>query len=580
MKKRSWIIGVWCVLLPVLCAWAAEERVRAYVDRTTLAPGESLELRVTVEGGEGRVDTGGLSDFKAFPRGTSTSVRIINNNTSRQETHTFLLIPQRQGNLTIPSLAVTVDGTVYQTRPIEVTVSSRGAAEEDKTPEVWVEVSLSETEPYVGQQITYRFSLFQTVQVSSGTLEPPEFDGFSTRELKDRDSRRKIIDGREVVITDIYYILVPLTPGALTIEPATLQLGIVRENRRRRSPFDDFFDDPLFNRGRIEPKILQSRPLVVQVRPLPPWQGEAPFSGLVGRFEMTAETETTQLAVGDSTTLTVTLEGRGNLMDAQAPALILPEGLKTYADAPEEKIQLGTEGYQGKKVFRTALVPVEPGKLPLPPVQLTYFDVGEKRYRTLTAPLPTLSVQSGTQEDDPMMAATPSPQENKAVVTFTGRDILPPKENLDAVTPQRPLTWPLFLVWMVSPAVLVGLISMVQRLKRTDTHPSAVMRSRARHALKSAQNDRSADPSAFLTALYQALTSAIYARVGRSGEALAWKEAETLLIDSDVESGQARQAAELLTAIESARFSGAALRDAERQDLLERTRRMIRRLAP
>lgn len=580
MRKAIWVIGFGCMLLSALSARAAGERVRAHVDRTALTPGESLELRVTVQGGEGQVDTTGLSDFKVFPRGTSTSVRIISNKTSRQETHTFLLIPQRQGDLSIPPLAVTVDGTVHRTRPIAVTVSDRVATQKDELPDVWVEVSLSDAHPYVGQQITYRFSLFQTVRVSSGTLEPPQFDGFSTKELEDRDSRRKIIDGREVVITDIHYVLVPLAPGEHTIAPATLQLGIVRENRRRRSPFDDFFDDPLFNRGRVESKMLQSKPLVVQVRPLPAWQGEVPFSGLVGRFDMTAEIETTQLAVGDSTTLSVTLRGRGNLMDAQAPSLALPGGLKTYADAPEENIRLDAKGYHGEKVFRTALVPVEAGDLQLPPAQLNYFDVEKKQYRTLSAALPALSVRPGTQAGTAMVASPPSPQNNKALVTFTGRDILPPKESLDAVAPQRPMTWPHFLVWLVSPAVLFGLVALFQRVGRTDTRPSAVMRNRARQALKTAQTSQAADPSSFLTALYRALTSAIYAKVGRSGEALAWKEAELLLIDSGVEAEQARQAAELLTAIESTRFSGAALSDAERKDLLERTRRMARRLAP
>ena len=76
---------------------------------------------------------------------------------------------------------------------------------------------------------------------------------------------------------------------------------------------------------------------------------------------MTSEIENTRLAVGDSTTLTVTVQGRGNIMDAQAPQPALPEGLKTYADTPEEQIRLGADGYEGKKVFRTALVPVQAG---------------------------------------------------------------------------------------------------------------------------------------------------------------------------------------------------------------------------
>ncbi len=581
MRKGIWIIGLCCLLLSVLPAWAAGEKVRADVDLTTLTPGESLELRVTVQGGDGEVDTSGLSDFKVIPQGTGTSVRIINNRTTREATHTFLLIPKRQGKLTIPPLAVTIDGRRHHTEPIAVNVSAQVATERDDAPDVWVDVSISDPQPYVGQQTTFRFSLFQAVRVTNGTLEPPDFEGFSTNEIKERGSRREIIDGRKVVVTEINYVLVPLKSGTRTIEPATLQLGIIHADRqRRRSRFDDFFDDPFFNRGRVETKVLQSSPLEVQVRPLPAWKGSEPFSGLVGRFEMASKIETTQLKVGGSTTLTVTVQGRGNIMDAQPPQLTLPEGLKTYADAPEEKIQLDAEGYQGKKVFRTALVPIRAGEIQLPPVQLTYFDVEEERYRTLTASLPALSVQPGTDQSVPILATPQTPGTQKKRVAFTGRDILPPKEGLDALVARHPMRWPMFVLWLILPAAAFGLLTLFQRLKQTDTSPSATMRRRARQAFKSAQADRTADPSAYLTELYRALTSAIYARVGRSGEALAWKEAETLLQDNGVEPETARQASALLTAIESSRYSGAQLTGADRRELLDQTRRMIRRLAP
>ena len=213
-------------------------------------------------------------------------------------------------------------------------------------------------------------------------------------------------------------------------------------------------------------------------------------------------------------------------------------------------------------------------------MQLTYFDAEMERYRTLTTSLPALSIQPATQESPPIVASSQTPRTNKSLVSFTGRDILPAKEELTALETRQPLTWPLFLVWIVSPAAAFGLLTLFQRLKQSDSSPSAQMRTRARQALKSAQTNRTADPSSFLTALYKALTSAIYARLGRSGEALAWKEAEILLQENGFDTEQAHQAAELLTTIESSRFSGARLADPEREQLLERTRQMIRRLTP
>ena len=64
------------------------------------------------------------------------------------------------------------------------------------------------------------------------------------------------------------------------------------------------------------------------------------------------------------------------------------------------------------------------------------------------------------------------------------------------------------------------------------------------------------------------------------GAALTWKEAEALLLENGRSNEEARQAAELLAAIESCKFSGRAISDRERDELLTRTRQTIRKLAP
>jgi len=557
--------------------------VRAQVDRTLLSPGESLQLTVTVENGEGEVDVGGVTDFKVFPRGTGTSIRIVNNVTSREQSHTYLLVPRREGRLTIPGLTVLVGGRSYRTEPIFITVAARRPSPgPDQDTEVWVESTLSAPQPFAGQQITYTFSLYQAVRISNATFQAPDFSGFSAEEIKERGSEHRIINGREYLVTHIHYLLTPLNAGDHEIGPAVLRLGIVRADmQQRRSPFDDFFSEPFFNRGRVESKVLQSTPLKVQVRPLPPYEGSEPFSGLVGRFEMEARLKETRLKVGDSTTLTILVQGNGNIMDAQAPQLAMPETVKSYADAPEEEIRLAPDGYSGKKMYRMALVPVSAGGIHLPSVRLTYFDVAQARYRTLSAELPALTVQPAADDAQAApLTVTAEPQgPRKQKVAFTGRDILPPKEDLDALQSQRLLAWPLFLLWLGVPALAFGTLCLVQQARRRDNGPKARMRSRALRALKTARKAGEAH-ELFLSALYRSLSAAIYAFAGRSGEALTWKEAENLLCENGLDSATARQAAELLAAIETRKFSAAQPAAETREDLLERTRRMVRRLAP
>jgi hypothetical protein len=572
-------------MFPVALVWAATDvSVRATVDRTTVAVGESLQLTVTIEGGDGEADIRAISDFQVHSRGTGSSLRYINGQMSRTASINYLLIPRKTGQLTIPALPVDVDGKVYQTDPITITVTGQTAGDAQiQSRDVWVTASVSEEKPFAGQQIIYTFRLYHAVQVGEARFQPPEFNGFSAREVEKRNSSRRIINGREYGITEVHYVLTPLAAGAQRIEPAVLNVGIVRNERRgSRSPFDSFFDSPFFSRSVLEPRILQSEPLDLQVQALPPYpdQNPDPFSGLVGRFELNAAVEPTDLTVGGSATVTLTLEGRGNIMDAQAPALQLPSQFKAYSDNPQEQIEQGPSGASGKKIFRTAIVPVQPGRFELPPVRLTYFDVQQKAYRTLNTQPVKLNVLAAadTAETAPAPAgAPPASGSLKKKVEFTGHDILPLKESLDAIEPQRLLSATAFMIWILAPATVFGIAGLIQRMRRKDEGPAARMKARSHAAIKAAaQTD--GDCNLFLTHLYQAMIAAICAAAGRTGQALTWKEAEELLLHSGVDARKSRMAAELLTRIESSKYSGADLDAAKRRELLEHTQKLIRTL--
>jgi hypothetical protein len=577
MRTRLFTYGMlWTVILALAAPAHGQVRVSARVDRTTIAAGESVQLEVRISGGEGDVDTSALTDFKVHSRSTSTSVQIINGRMTRDVAYHFVLVHRRQGQLTIPALPVEVDGESYFTDPIAITVtqpSNGGIAAPSREKNIWVTADLSEISPFVGQEIIYTFKLYNAVQIEDAKFQPPEFSGFSSKELENRRSYRKIINGREHMVTEIHFILIPLSQGPVTIDPAVLHVGIVRRDRRRsRSPFDNFF-----NRGIVDPRVLQTAPISLAARPLPPLPQGQMFSGLVGRFDMTAEIESTDLKVGDSATLAVTVQGQGNIMDAQAPEVQVPPAFKNYADNPEEEISQDRSGTHGKKIFRTALVPVDPGQYTLPAIDLVYFDVEKETYQTLRAEIPPLQVAAAPADAQAEpLTVTPGPLPRlKKKVAFTGRDILPPKEDLDAIKPHHPLQWPLFLLTLAGPALFFACIEFIQRLRRPRTGAAAVMKSKARRALKSAASKNTGEP--FLSSLYQAVTAAIYTAAGRTGEALTWKEAESLLLENNISAEEAGRAAKLLSDIESYKFSGARLDEAENRKLLARTRKMVRK---
>lgn len=572
---------LWIALLLWLCpwepAWADGITVEAQVDRSVIGPGESVQLRITVTDGQGEVDLSNLTDFTVVPRGTSSSVQIINTRMTRQTSHNYLLIPKIKGDVTIPSLTVTVDGKRYKTQPITLNVmTGQQVSEAGDGRDIWAESRLSRTDPFVGQQITYTFRFFNAVHVSDAKFQPPEFAGFKAKEIEKRHSFRKIVNGREFIVTEVYYLLTPLEAGAVTIEPAQLQVGVVKPDRGRRSAFDDIFNDPIFRTGQVVIRQLQTEPLELKIRPLPPLRSDRRFSGLVGQFELQAEMEKTELKVGDSATVSVAVKGRGNLMDAEAPRLQHGDDFKAYDDAPQEEITTGRDGTSGRKLFRTALVPMKAGRFQLPPVELTYFDTQTERYRTLTAGIPELVVQaSEAAQAEPVIIAPQRLTDIKERVQFTGRDILPPKESLDALRSERLLDLKLFMLFLTLPILAYGIIAAIQTWRRPDSTPSAIMKARALQALKSARQD---SPERILSHLYQALTASILCAAGRQGEALTWQEARALMQAGGRSDEKARQAADLLAAIESVKYSGAGLSSQQTDDLVAQTRKMVKEL--
>jgi hypothetical protein len=436
--------------------------------------------------------------------------------------------------------------------------------------------------PYEGQQIIYTFTLFNSVEATNAKFRKPDFAGFTAKESKDPRTYRTVRSGREYQVTEIDFVLIPLQAGAITIEPAVLSLDIVRrQQRRRNAPFDSIFKDPFFSGHRLESKVYRTEPLAVDVRPLPAVSGSRPFSGLVGRFRVHAEVEQSRLKVGDSTTLAITVEGSGNIMDADQPELKIPEAFKVYQDNPEEDIRLENTGFSGRKIFRLALVALKPGSYTLGPVELNYFETSTGRYEIAASQPIAISASASTTQEAPMVSSSSSPQNRsqfqKRKVEFTDRDILPLKTELDALENQTDINLTTYTALLVLPILLFIGAKTLQSVTRNNDEPGRIMVRRAREALKGAA-EPGAEDEEILGCLYRAVTSAVFAKSGSRGQALTYAEAEAILMASGSEQKVAVQAARLLKEIESARYSGLSLDDSRKKALLSETKQLVRRL--
>ncbi len=573
------------IFLLIIPNTVSAAEVKAFVDKNQVTLGESLNLMISVKGEGGEADISPVRDFKVISRGTSTNVQIVNSRITREMTYNYTLIPLKEGILKIPPLTVTADGNTYKTEEIIVQVSKTPQQDTGaESRDVFAEAYISNPNPYQGEQILYTLKFLNGIQIENARFQkPPEFPGFTAKKIEQDKTYRSVIAGRQYNVNELNYILIPADTGEKIIEPAMISCDIVvRQSQSRRTPFGSIFDDPFFNRNQLESKTFMTEAIMVNVKPFPPYSGDAKFSGLVGKFDIQAELESNTMNAGDSATLSVTIKGSGNIMDAGEPAIQFPESFKVYKDNPEEEIQLTGTGYQGKKVFRIAVVPAKEGNYSIPPIQLSYFNTETGNYETCTTQPISLTVNPPKEKES--LDIVSAPLENRELslkkkVEFIGRDILPPKENpIESLKDHNTLSLMQFVALLLFPPLFFLSIKTAIAMTGKNNNPASIMAERANKALKDAcKSDLSGEE--FLSCLYRALISVILSKAGVKGESLTYAEAQNILQSNGYSDEIAINAAALLEKIESAKFSGLKMDKEFKQTLLSETKQMVRSLS-
>jgi hypothetical protein len=109
-------------------AFCEELEVSAQVDKTELAEGEVLSYAVTISGSlkeNPKVDLGEIRGFYLVSTAQSHQLQVKGKTVLRQTVLTYLLTPLKPGSYVLGPAQVTYRGKVYQTQPIQVTVTAR-----------------------------------------------------------------------------------------------------------------------------------------------------------------------------------------------------------------------------------------------------------------------------------------------------------------------------------------------------------------------------------------------------------------------------------------------------------------------
>ena len=463
-------------ILALGTARATDIQVTASVDKQELTLEDSVNFSIVVEGTRSAPppQLPPLDSFKVRPRGSASSFQIINGDRSSSITYNFALLPKEAGTFTIGPATVDIDGKKYRTAPITLVVKKLSAIS-DTSREVFAEMVVSNKKPYVQEQVTATLRIYHRVEVKNLKTDI-QFQGFRKEALKGPIQNTRIVNGIRYLSYEISTALFPLRPGKVEIPASVIELDQVDRARNGGASdrFDPFGQGSIFNNfGRLKHKTLRTKPVALDVQPLPQKNHPENFSNLVGDFIISAQLSRTEVEAGDTTTLTVTVAGQGNVKDLYLSSPSWGDDFKVYEDQPEYQQTAGARFVSGEKVYTYALVPLQPGKLQVPAILLNYFDPTKGDYVSIQTQALPLTVSPGTGNSKLKVVGSDSDTTGRSgnSIQKVEEDILPIHTGLEIFESQNFTTGSgiLYGIGLLLPAGLFLITSRIykhqQRLK-------------------------------------------------------------------------------------------------------------------
>ena len=347
-----------------------------------VAVGEQFRLTYTI-------NTQNVSGFRAgnIPaelevlmgpsQSSQSSFQMINGHTSSSSsiTYTYIVCANKNGTYTISPAHITVDGRTIKSNAIRIKVSGtaqngyggnrsnsgndaeiRDAGSRISGSDLFIKVSANKQHIFEQEPVLLTYKVYTLVGLTSLRGEMPDMKGFHSQEIplpKEKSFHIETLNGRPYkTVTWQQWVVFPQMTGKMNIPSITFE-GIVVQQNRDVDPFEAFFNG---GSGYVEVKKKIIAPgLSLQVDPLP--TRPASFSGGVGKFNITAQINKTDVKANDPISLRVIVNGTGNLKLLKEPVVNFPKDFDKYDAKVTDKTKITANGVEGSMVYDFMAVP-------------------------------------------------------------------------------------------------------------------------------------------------------------------------------------------------------------------------------
>ena len=486
MKRLIQILCTLSLLLLISGVGRADSVVEATMNSRFLMRGERGTLELVMRSEFARTE---LDEIPVISPIRNVSIRSERRGLQRRPGNgrrneyflPYTISSYEPGTYTIPSIEVSIAGSIHKTDPIkfkvidETTLDLSTVSVGNQRIRYYAKFFTLKENPYVGEKQPVELKVYFPANQRLLDYGIPEFerDGVSVWRLQ--PERRPIYDTVEIAGRAYFPLPYPSTVstndvGSGSLGPAELRLQL------------QFASVQDFGRGFAQPVTLQIPALELESKPLPDGAPEG-FENAIGDFDITVTTRQTEVREGDPVTLEIAVKGTGNLDSLTPPKPLDSEGWKLYDATTVER---GDErrSVSGEVIFRQFMRPLRAQSV-IPPFRLVYFDPDKELYDTLLSEAIPLNVLPSTA---PSAMSAPPQALSMPVEEMT--DILGVVNFAPQLLPERKYfpSW----IWQLLPALLaIGLLVKIAVQKiapRLKKDPIAIEREREWRDVEKAPN--------------------------------------------------------------------------------------------
>jgi hypothetical protein len=513
MNKKIIFIFLMFVNLFTLDLFAQE--LTASVNKNRVGVGEQFVLTFSLNTNGSSFRAPSLNDFNVYSGpNQSTNMSFINGSMSQQISFTYYLAAKSEGKFTIGAASINSGGKTYTSKPIVIEVAKgstphsnsgqnqKGNSNQQNSSDdydlgnnLFIRTVTSKSRAYVGEQIIVSYKVYTRINIlDNAATKLPVFNGFWSEEIqsgnRQAEFKQENIDGLQYQVAEIKKaILIPQHSGSLSVDPLVMDVVTrIKNKNRSNDPFEQFFNMGGFGSYKDVKVSISSKPIKIEVMPLPEKNKPESFKGAVGDFSMEVNIKPSNLKLksNDAGNLIVTISGRGNLKLLEPLKIKAPSDIEMYDAKSTDKISTTSSGLSGKRSFDYLFIPRNAGKYTLESSSFTFFDPEKRTYVTLKTPDFNLEVERGSAANNSSNPIISSYNTNKEDVKLLGNDIryIKTKTNLKSVS--KPFYGSIFF-WMLLLGPFIGFASFVsiQSLKNRNGN---TIEYKQKMAIKKAQN--------------------------------------------------------------------------------------------